>query len=747
MVKLAAILAAFVTAASPALSGAAVAQTVSVTVLDQSGAPVVSASVYQKSASGESLLATTDTRGIASIAVPAGTSVFVRGNGAQSPVAVVDGPTLRFYIALKTILTVSARRPMGSNISNAQSAAAILSGDVGGALAFVPNYRTQSEGGSGSMELNGTPLSLPSGANSTRFTMPSDLISSFSPDRADDGSITPNYHLQAPTSDPRQAFSLRTGSEGVAGGKATLSGPGYAFVLSNTRSQGRLFGQSFADASGFTYDHSTGASETAYSADMEFRLGGAHVSIAGFGSTRRNALIDFVEPGTIAEGVGPGNLQTTSLANGYIRAAQTRGRDELSVLHVAYQGSALDDDRNAVVAGTALPSYFGFRYSGRYDEVSLTRAYNDMNATLKLSNAQTLASSFSGPYESVSKTDGTTVSLGTVRTGMHGTFTTHLEATREAGPFTAEHVNASIGGTRTWNAARLTWSIYSTQSQIMQTYYAQALRLSEPGAADFSCSGHAAFASGPSDVTQDAPHSAGITASLTRRLDAHTEITAGGFVSTTRNALVIASSSNSVPLSSAYLNALNTQYQALCGGPALNASDVYLAHYVTVPQRVDREGFLSTTSAFGRWGLITGYEVYSARALGLAPIQPGTNSTLIDGAQIWNVPLHRGSAIVTYRAGALTIALGALYTGDNNSAHLRGNAIFSGGLQYRMRQGTLNFSAQNIFHTVASTFTSPQFSAATPMTGAPVSFLATPVTPSWSLRYDWLLHAKASGTP
>ncbi len=222
-------------------------------------------------------------------------------------------------------------------------------------LNFVPNYRSASEGGSGPLELNGTPLTLPTGQES-RFTVPSDLVESFTPDQADDGSITPNLHLQSPTGTPQQQLSILSGSQGDEALKGTLTGPNYAFVLSDRLGEGALAGQTFFDQSGAAYDHSANEHELAASADVEFRLGGARVSAVALGSDRRNAQLSLVDPGGIAEGSGPGNTERTRMLDGYIRAAQTRGRDDWTALHVAYAGSADDDDIDALAEGTPIPT-------------------------------------------------------------------------------------------------------------------------------------------------------------------------------------------------------------------------------------------------------------------------------------------------------------------------------------------------------------------------------------------------------
>lgn len=709
--------------------------TVQVFVRDAAGHPIPAAAIYARDRSAERYIGITGTDGRTTVEAPQGTPIFARWKGGQSQVQVADGGTVDLRFGLQTIDTIVARLPLGSLQTNTTSVAAIISGGVTDALDFVPNYRSQDEGGSGSLALNGTPLTLPPGQGS-HFTVPSDLIASFTPDQADDGSITPNLHLTSPTGTPQQQLSLLTGSQGAEALKGTLTGPGYAFVVSDRLDEGQLDGQTFTDQSGSTYDHSANEHELSGSADVEFRLGGAHVSAVALADDRRNAGLSFVDPGDVVEGVGPGNTERTNMLDGYIRAAQTRGRDGWTALHVAYGGTDADDDLNAMSEGTPIPSYTGFGYSGRYDMFNFTRRFGQNSATISLSNTATIADSYARPYETVSTSSGTTASFSYNRTGRSSSVTARLSSARETGPFTAAHVNASIEGSRWTNATHLNWAAYTAQTQTIETYYAQALRLAVPGAADYDCDSHAALASGPSDATPVAPHSTGVTAAITRRVRA-TDLTFGGFYDATRDALVIAGQAGGMALPPGYLAAIDQQYASLCGGAPLTAADLYLMHYVTVPLRVDKEWYASSNTSLGaNFNLALAYETYAATAYGVPAFPSGATSTLIDDAQIWNVPLHRASAILSYHTTAITAGIGTAYVGANNSAHLPAYAITSAGIRLSTVNGAIVMSIQNLFNEDAGRFTSPALATPTATTAGAMQFLGVPIARTWSIRYE-----------
>lgn len=707
---------------------------VQVTVVGNAAGDV--ASIFTKALAKDVLVAKTDSHGHATITVPVGTDVFARTLTATSSVGVVQGPSLTLDLRPRIIATVVAHPTLGSTLVNAQSAAAIVSGDVGNSLSYVPNYRSEAEGGSGNSRLNGTSLSLPSLPGSTNFALSSNLISSFSPDQADDGSITPDYHLTTPTGTSQQATLMRAGTDGLASWRSAFTGPGYAFVIADQVQQGRLDGLVFPDASGFSYNHSTNAHELDGSADLEFRVGGAQVSAVAFGTNQRGAAVSFVDPGIVPEGPGPGNRQSTQMLDGYIRATQSRGRDNVVLLHVQYAGGQTNDDLLATSQQFPIPSDSGFRFSGRYDEMSLSRSYGNNVATVKVTDTVDNALAFAQPEQTLTKSSGVGFETNYAHTGAGSSLAMTVTANHETGPFTANHVNASIKGAR-WTAdTRYTWSLYSADSQVIETYYADALRLAVPGSADFSCAGHAAFASGPSAVTPNAPHITATTANVTKRLGARTQITVGGFYTVTRNALVVGAESGASPLSPQYMQTLNAQYAYLCGGAPLRASDVYLTRYVTEPVRIGKEAYVSATTSLGVLSLTAGFEIYSATVFGLPETARSSFSTLINGSQIWNVPLHRGSAIFAYSPRRFTAALGLLYTGGNNAAHLPANLNASVGLKIPIRDAALTLSAQNIFHTYDGSFVSTALSEPSSTTGEPVSFFATPMTTTWSLKYE-----------
>jgi hypothetical protein len=386
--------------------------------------------------------------------------------------------------------------------------------------------------------------------------------------------------------------------------------------------------------------------------------------------------------------------------------------------------------------------YSGYRFSGHYDELAFTRNFGRDSVTAKLTSTATTTAVFSDGAESVARSGGGTLGLTFARSGSSSSLRAELTASHQTGAFGATQLNASLSGQRWGPRYRFDWSLYSAQAQLMQTYYAQALRLGVPSAASFDCDGHSAFAAGPSDVVARAPHVAAAKANLTRRFGERTQVTVGGFTSVTTNALAVAADSGAVAFPAGYTDALAAGYGSVCGGTPPAAPNVYLTRYVTVPRSIAREWYASVTTQAGPFTLTGAYETYSAFASGLPAPRAGVTTTLVNGAQLWNIPLHRASLLVAYPTARFTAAVGATYVSANNAAHLPAYVSGSAGVRVRAGNGFVSVSRQHLFGGATGVFTSARFAAATDTSGRPVQFLATPPQPTWTLRYDVRTGAK-----
>ena len=199
-------------------------------------------------------------------------------------------------------------------------------------LGLVPNYRSQREGGSGRQTLNGVPLELPTaprnGGSGDEPGIPSDLVESFSAAQADDGSVSPNYHVLAPSATTEPALRRRRDAVGrqpvedepvgdlaQAGLRASRGGGG---------DDGALAHDVFADASGSAYDHSTRSHHLDGSLSLAYAIGSTQINVVAISSHKRSNDVLTTMPGALASGEGPGNDTRTSTTFGYVIASASR---------------------------------------------------------------------------------------------------------------------------------------------------------------------------------------------------------------------------------------------------------------------------------------------------------------------------------------------------------------------------------------------------------------------------------------
>jgi hypothetical protein len=732
---------------APAAYAQSAPAAVVVDVVDGDGQPLAGALLYAVEGAKRTLLGRTDARGRATPAPAPGTALVAEKDDRVSEPVIVRGVRLRIVVGLAQIGAVRARREPFERTYDARSAASLVTGDVASAMEYVPNYRSADEGGSGAVTVNGSPLMLPPGlGGGNRLSLPSSLVSSVNTAQADDGTIQPNFRLLAPTADRRMTFSAGIGSRDGTSWKSTFSGRagklGAAAVLAGGGDGGVLDGRAFADSSGLTYDHGTHAHHVEGSLDLEYQLGSTQLSLVGLGSRTTGADVVATLPGTLPQGIGPGNLARTAFGDGYVMASQVRGRDYFQFIDVRVAGSSIADDAEAVVANAAIPSYSGYRYSARYDELTTTRNYDGAALTLKLSDQHSSAAGFSGAFESPSDSD--TLAAGVAYTRSRGahTLSLALNGLRRAGGFAGGEINGTLSGGYAGPRSSYGWSAYVAQAQTLETYAAAAYRLSPPTAVAFNCAEGQAFATGPSDTSGAAPRSATLKANAALKIGARTDLTAGGFYAVTTHALAPALESNAVALPAGYLDLVERSHAQLCGGaPGLSAADLFLTRYHTVGRRVGAEWYLSQTTRSGAFALTTSFERYALVAHGVPVPSPGVVTTLVEGAQALGVPLERASAILSVNRRGLAAALGLQYVSGNNAAHLPAHLTASVGAQAPLGRGTLTLSGRNALHGYAGAFASPRYAEGFATTLGPVFPLATPIQPTWTLRYEFATHA------
>jgi hypothetical protein len=726
------------------LSAPAAASTASrVLVTDANGTPVAQAEIVALVRGRATTLGRTDAAGVALVTLDGPRTLVARiGERASAPVT-SDGESIRLVLPLAEIAHLRARSatPQAPTVS-AASESAVAFDDVAAARSLLPNYRSHAEGGSGNATLNGVPLQLPAGPGGRTGGhddpgIPSDLIESFTATAADDGTVTPNYHVLSPTGARSLKLSSALGGFDSAllklSASAVVKKFGYALVAVRGGDDGSLANRTLTDSSGLSYDHSTGARHTDASLSLSYQLGTTQINAVGIGSRRTGRDVGDTMPGAVLQGYGPDTQATADSAFGYVIAAQTHGRDSFHALDARYAGGAGEDVR----AANAFAS--GYRYSGGYDELAFSRAFGPAALSLKATATQTTTVG----YASAGGHDAATLSRAGQQTfgvryerndGSRG-YAAGADVLHRNGPFAGTALEGNASVRTALGAYALGLTLLHQQAQTLESYGVTAYQLSPPAAASFTCDRPSATISAPAQVSGSHPHADTVTASVKRRFGGGASISAGGFASEGRDMLVSPTATLSADPGAAYLDGLQRAYGALCGGAGLTPDAIYVRRFVTVPRLRGREMYADAIVPLGALRGELTYERYSLVAPVVPVPAPGTVSTLVAGGQIGGVPLHRANALFSYRKARAVYALALQYVSANNADALPAHLTATLGAQVPLGPGIVSGSLENAFHAYDAAYASSRWAVGLPTNGAPVPTIASPLRSTWRLRY------------
>ena len=733
--------------ASFAPAFAAGEQPVRVVVADASGRAVSGADVLERTGTSETVIGRSGDDGTLTVTVHASARIFARLGARISPSAVSHDGTVRLVVPLALIGAIVARPAEGvAPLVTESSATALVAGDVASALGLVPNYRSQREGGSGRQMLNGVPLELPTaphnGGSSDEPGIPSDLVESFSAAQADDGSISPNYHVLAPTAATKLRFAGGATQWDGRLWKLSLSGTthklGYALVAAGGNDDGALAHDVFADASGFTYDHSTRSHHLDGSLSLAYAIGSTQVNVVAITTHKRSNDVLATMPGALAAGEGPGNDTRTSTTFGYVIASQVHGRDSYHLLHAVFAGGLSDDANAATFAGTPAGSLGGYRYSGSYDEAAITRNFNAASLTAKLAATRVRTTAFAeylgASYGSSSKAALDTFSLGYESSSAPDGYGASLSTFRRSGVFPGGGVEANLHVRRMIRGTQFRLTATHAQAQSQQAYSAGAYQLGAPSSATVTCDPVSATVGAPAQLGGAHPRADTLLGGIERRFANGARFNAGGFVSSGRDMLVPATSSD-ISLPAGYRSALQHDVSTLCPGAQLPASSIFAQRYVSVPRLNGREWYAAVAVPLGELRADVSYETYSLSAPTIPAALLGGATTLAPGKQIDGVPLHRATLVLSHARNGTMAAMALQYVSDNNAAHLPGHVTASLGVQRSFGRGTLALSVQNALGGYDGTFVSPRYAVPLLTQSGSIPTLASPVRRTWTLRY------------
>jgi hypothetical protein len=731
-----------------AAAPAAAATASRVVVVDASGTPVAGAQIVALAGGRTTTLGQTDAAGVALVTLEGRQTLSARLGRRNSPPVSSDAQTIRLVMPLLEIAQVHARTTTSPNRTVSRNSESVVAfDDVATARSLLPNYRSRAEGGSGSEMLNGVPLQLPADPHArgggAEPGVPSDLIESFSATQADDGTVTPNYHVLTPDGTRTLRLTSGLGVSDDAMLKLALSNTikkfGYALVAASGRDDGALAHQTLLDSSGASYDHSTATRRLDTSVSLSYQLGTTQINAVGIGSHRQGRAIDDALPGALPQGFGPDADATRDSRFEYVIAAQSHGRDSYHLLDARYAGGADQDVRD----GAGFRS--GYAFSGYYDELAWSRSFGRDVLTAKATATATSTLGYAGPAgalaTTVARAGEQTLGLRFERNDGQRGFGLGADVLHRNGAFAGTALEARANARTVVGPYALALTALHQQAQTLEAYGAGAYQLSPPASAAYDCTAGAATVTAPAQVGGVHPHSDTLTATVKRNFRSGATVTAGGFVSEGRDMLVDPVSSLGVAVDPGYVSALQRTYAGLCGGAQLAGERIFMQQYQTVPRLRGREFYLDGVLPLGALRGELTYETYSLAAPVVPAVPAGTVSSLVAGGQLAGIPLHRANLLLSYRHGGVVYASALQYVGGNNAQNLPGYLRATFGAQAPLGPGVLSGSVENALGAYAGAFTSPRWAVGLASNGAPIPTLAVPLRTVWRLHYTLPLGA------
>jgi hypothetical protein len=700
---------------------------VTVTVRAPDGKPAAGADITLSSGR---VLARTDARGVASVHVAPGTSLEARKDGASSETVVVASAG-DVRLDLRVVIG-SARAKAPSATIGRDDTRALLSGDAAAGLAYNPQGRAPSQGGSTRFLVNGVEIELPVPPNGDVPPIPGDLIDSATPERAADGTIATNYQLASPSKRPVQRVEGGLHSDDGMFWRAASTGPGYAFAFARRFDDGVFDGSTFRDSSGQAYPHDRDAVTDSASAMFNHRIGTSTLAVTATASRTAENTLAFEQPGALPLGFGPGNHDWRT--NGLIIAiwSAVHGRDAFRAVDVRFAGTGFSDLTLATLGGLPLGANSGgYRYSGHSDSIGMTRNFGDTALSIDASTFHSLSAGISDASEADSSSGRRKVQFGITRFGASLGF--GME--RSDGAFAKKSFNFDAALHKRITGFDANVTAYAGPAQTQLTSYVRTFALLSPGSAAFTCNPASATVTGPSEVGPVPPRATTVTVDA-QRVFSGVSVHLGAFVSRITNALVQTQIADASAFPAGYVDALGTVYAGTCGSGTFNPANALLTRWETVPRLDQREVFVELERHFGAVAVHGFVERFDDRIPLLPVTLTGARTDLIAGAQLPQIVPLRLALTVSAPLAAGTFALGVRTIGTDNAYNRAPAAIVDSALRVPLRRGALVLSVQNLFATDAGSLALPAASVARATTfGEPFPTLAVPLPTAWSIRY------------
>jgi len=643
----------------------------------------------------------------------------------------------------------SPAQPPAATIRGRSDAPSEIAGSTGAALSTLPAIDVTPDGslaihGHGpsttTATVDGAPIFSP-GAKLQLSLLGSDIFQSGGLDPnsvagAPDGALS--LQTYDPTLDWQGIVQERAASYGGTATTEQIRGTagrlGLSLVDSATIGGNTLEGQTYADTSGLTYQHDLAERDRGDILTARYGFDPNHVAFVDVGRLSSNAPLDCDERfGPLPCGYGPGNVTLHSVSFEQLRDTLTLDRESLE-LHVFHSH---DDLRSDFSGHTTAGSPDGYVNETSTDRTGLLAKLGILYGRSSVANVSfstvrdrsLLSGSFVSPAEPIPPEESALSSLQ-IDVPL-------LEKARAK-------LRGSAGRDVAQGIARLNTGLTASyladdRDVVTGTYRAGHLAspqysfvgVSSPGDLAYDCAGDRALGGGPTisgssaaptyQTRLEVKHTG---AQLDVDLDAYRDVDVDAPVT----AIVPAAALPSTLLGSSYFAQAGAFGAAECLAP-FSAEPGRTYFGVTAPVSKDVVDGVDGSAEIDlgtRTHVTAAYTIARARAFGVRGLLSRA-ADLAPGAQVPNVPLHRGQLTVRFAESRATTLLAALtYTGANNWLSPRPVTTLDLGVRLRAERGDVVVALQNATNVLAGPYA----------TFAPFPEIQRPVGPrTISVRY------------
>lgn len=578
------------------------------------------------------------------------------------------------------------------------------------------------------MTVDGIPLNAPGTAGDLRG-INSDLFSganvSFGPQIGGSaGSV--NFSTISPTLSWQSEFSLSVGSNGKnnysAAESGTLGKVSLALMHTYRAVPSLLDGMNYLDTSGLDYMHEGDRNATGSMLKLRYQLNDAQ-TLTGtlLHSTNAADLVCAQFTGPLPCGYGPGNYNNTRFDLYSIMDNALVGDTQIQASYFGMRMSSLNDLLDRYVNGIAAPtgtrssnSNNGFMVNAtlpakQRHTLSIMAFDENSESTFTPLVAQAAAYTFPGQrasYAAISINDS-------MRSNAKLRFNDSLGISHA----TNAPSTLLLGFSTNWQPT--TSDSYAFQYNIggVAPHAGRAGVLTDPAQLRIDCTGDIAYGNAPGDEP-GASSSTSARLSYTHRLN-------GGLISaqvyrTSQNGIVLPVNVNGAQLVNSgifppnYFAIANQTLVNDCGAPAVPAfgpQDTYFSMPIGGVQRV-YEGFhlVGFFTLMRNLVVEPSYDTQVAVANSTDPRFANPYAITISGAQLPNIPLHRGALVLDYKAPHSNVEwlADANYTSGNNWQNLPAYTTADAGVDIQTQRGSFTFAISNIFNTYSGLFATSQ---------------------------------------